>query len=810
MLQVLQTRILSVVAWYHLAFFAISMAMFGLTAGAVFVYLRRDRFTAETLSDDLSYFSAAFAVTTFVSLGVQMALAPVVTWSLTTIWTWLQLALCMAVPFFFAGIVVSVALTRSPFPIGRVYAVDLFGAAMGCPGALILLNWSDGPTGVIWVGAIGAAGAMLFAASGIGHAQNQRPFQSILSHRTAILVFLAAVALVNGATSYGLQPLVAKGKFEGGESYIFRAWNTFSRVTVSPTRIERPQLWGPSPQAVNTDYVPGQRDMNMDGDAGTTAVGFAGRLEDVDFLKFDVTNFAYFLPDRKRAAIIGVGGGRDILSAAAFGYRDITGIELNPIFVRLLTREPGFADFTNIARLPGVRFFVDEGRSWLARTDQKFDVIQMSLIDTWAATGAGAFSLSENGLYTVEAWKIFLSRLSDRGLYTVSRWYNPRDPSETARMLSLAVAALLERGVTEPRSHLVLVTQKSIATVLVSREPFSRSDISFMKQVAHEFEHRLLVVPDEPSALPILERIVSEKDRASLGLGMSGSVFDLTPPTDDRPFFFNQVRLDKPIDALRIARSRIGSSSRLGGVRDGNLVATATLLILFFIALALVVATIVFPLRPAVRDVGRTLAAGGTLYFLFIGIGFMLVEIGLLQRASVFLGHPVYSLSVLLFTLILSTGLGSLLSDRWPLRSRTTFAVWAALTAAVIMALPMWFARIFPAFDGSTLLIRALLCVGLMAPAGILMGFGFPTGMRLIARIDLGPTPWFWGINGAAGVLASILAVALSIAFGISVTLRIGGFFYLLLIPTTLLLLWPMQSAAAQMAVTPATVGSAS
>src|SRR6185436_1045097 len=137
-------------------------------------------------------------------------------------------------------------------------------------------------------------------------------------------------------------------------------------------------------------------------------------------------------------------GGRDIISAATFGYRDITGVELNPVFVKLLTRQPGFADFTNLDRVSGLRLFVDEGRSWFARSDERFDVIQMSLIDTWAATGAGAFSLSENGLYTVEAWKIFLDRLTPRGVYTVSRWYNPNDPSETARMLSLAVATLLE------------------------------------------------------------------------------------------------------------------------------------------------------------------------------------------------------------------------------------------------------------------------------------------------------------------------------------------------------------------------------
>lgn len=164
MLQVIQTRILSVVAWYHLAFFAISMAMFGLTAGAVWVYLRGDRFTEKTLSHDLAYFSSAFALCTILCLIVQMTLAPVTIRSLTAIWTWVELALCMSIPFFFSGIVVSLALTRSPFPVGRVYGVDLLGAAAGCLGVLLILNSTDAPSGLIWVGALAAAGALLFFA----------------------------------------------------------------------------------------------------------------------------------------------------------------------------------------------------------------------------------------------------------------------------------------------------------------------------------------------------------------------------------------------------------------------------------------------------------------------------------------------------------------------------------------------------------------------------------------------------------------------------------------------------------------------
>jgi hypothetical protein len=723
-----------------------------------------------------------------------MTLAPVVSSSVTAIWTWAELAVCMAVPFFFSGIVVSLALTRSPFRIGQVYGVDLLGASAGCLAVLLLLNKFDGPSAILWVSVLAATAALFFAASGIGGAPERLPpMSALLAKRASILAFLAIVAIANSLSNYGLQPLVAKGTFESGGSYLFREWNTFSRVAVGPTHAKQPPLWGPSPKLVPDHFIIEQRGMDIDGDAGTTAVHFNGNFDDVGFLRYDITNLAYFLPGRTRAAVIGVGGGRDILSAAAFGYRDITGVELNPVFVKLLTREPGFTDFTHFDKLAGVRLVVDEGRSWLARTKETFDVIQMSLVDTWAATGAGAFSLSENGLYTVEAWKIFLDRLTPQGVYIVSRWYKPSEPAETARLLSLAMAALLERGVAEPRRHIVLARQGSIATLVMAREPFSASDLQVLSQVASDYDHRFLVHPDTVPDTPILATIVGARSREDLERVSSGLRFNMTPPTDDRPFFFNQVPLNKPLQALLIARERLGGGAKLGGVVEGNLVATATLLVLFLVAFLLVVATIVIPLRSAIQDVGRRLAIGGTLYFLFIGFGFMLVEIALLERTSVFLGHPVYSLSVLLFTLILSTGAGSLLSDVFELNNRKRFLGWGLLVTGYIMTLPLWFAHIFSHFDASPLFGKAALCVAVIAPAGILMGFAFPTGMRLITSVDSKPTPWFWGVNGASGVLASIVAIVSSIGFGISATLFVGATFYLLLIPTVLGLLLPVR-----------------
>ena len=602
MLQIIQTRILSVVVWYHMAFFAISMAMFGMTAGAAWVFLKSDRFTEQTLSYDLSYFSTVFSVSTVVCLMVQLTLVPFSTMTVTSIFIWFELAVCMAIPFYFSGIVISLALTRSSFPIGKVYGADLFGAAVGCFGVLFVLNSTDGPSAILWVAALAAVGSIFFHGAGIGGEPDPKPlFSSLFSRRTALALSITILALANGLIDNGLQPIAVKGRFESNTRHLFREWNTFSRVAVYPTYLGVPQMWGPSPEMPPVKVE--QRYMNIDGDACTNAYRFSGNLkEEAAFTGYDVTNMAYFLPGRNKAAIIGVGGGRDILAAAFFDCQDITGIEINPIFLRLLDSEPRFTD---LHKLKGVSLVLDEARSWFARTTQTFDLIQMSLIDTWAATGAGAFSLSENGLYTLEAWKIFLSRLKTGGVFTVSRWYNPKAPHETGRMLSLAVASLMDLGVKDPGRQVFLVAQDRIATIIVSRTPFSSGDIEILEEQARLYKHTVLISPTMEPSSEVLQRIMQTRSRQDLDRYTSSLDFDLTPPTDNRPFFFNQLPVNKPAFAFRLYAKARGQ-----GVLSGNIVATVTLMVVLCVSVFLVFAAIIVPLRPAVADVGRSVGHG--------------------------------------------------------------------------------------------------------------------------------------------------------------------------------------------------------
>jgi spermidine synthase len=771
MLQIVETRIISVTSWYHLAFFVISIAMFGLTAGAVWVYLRPERYRPEQLSFHLAAASLGFALATVLALLVQLTIVTSLPASVMSLVVWAEFAVALSLPFFFSGIVVSLALTRSPFPVGVVYGVDLLGAALGCLGALVLLNLVSGPSAVLWVAVLTAAGGVLFAQAGLGGVPAGRAVTGrLFRYRGVLLAILAILALGNSLTE-AVRPTVVKDQIEHPETIAFEKWNSFSRITVGQPATARPALWGPSPLYA-ADPVE-QRWMNIDGGAGTAVYRFSGDLNELAFLRYDVTNLAYAIPGLRSGAVIGVGGGRDLLSARVFGVSEVVGVEINPIFIDLLTRR--FANDTAIARLPGVSFEVDEARSWFARSERSFDVLQMSLIDTWAATGAGAFTLSENGLYTVEAWRIFLERLTPTGVFTVSRWYAPGEVNETGRMVSLAVATLQALGAAEPKRHLFMAASDHVATLVTSRSPLSDQTLAALQQAADTYRFTVLLNPQRQAASPLLESIVSAPDRAALARATEASYLDLSPPTDARPFFFNQLRLD------RLFEQDIFNLASRAGVYGGNLSATLTLAMLILISAVLVAATIIVPLRSTASAGPPALIGAGTLYFALIGIGFMMAEIGLLQRISVFLGHPVYALSVVLFSLILSTGIGSLASERIPLDSGGRIVGWAVLTSLYLLLLPSWLPEILLRLDSANLLLRAGLAVLVLSPAGFLMGFGFPTGMRLVSAIDGEPTPWFWGINGAAGVLAASVAVLTSIEFGIDTTLRAGAICYLLL-----------------------------
>ncbi len=778
--QILQTRIMSVMNWYYVAFFAISVAMLGMSVGAVWVYLWRERFQPAQLSIILTNFALLTALAMPLSVALQFCLILEPALLITTVISWTFLLIAMALPYVFAGVVVSLALTRSPFPAGQVYGVDLLGAALGCLAVLGLLNLLDAPTTVIVAGAVSGLSSMAFAAS-CGEEQRRCTSKRWRERPAVVVITLLGMAVFTAFSSLGFGPIMVKGTIDTqGRLGVYEQWNSYSRIRASRPQSQHPLLWAPSPK-YPPETIASVVQLDIDGAAATTMYHYDATPASNSFLQYDLVNLAYRLPGIHKSAVVGVGGGRDIVSAHLFGVDDITGVELNPIFINLITRVPLYKDFSNLTAMPNLKLHVDDARSWFAATGERFDLVQMSMIDTWAATGAGAFSLSENGLYTLEGWRAFLKTINPDGFFTVSRWHSSGNIDETGRMIGLATAALLDSGVKDVRPHLFVANTGQIATLVLSKSPFTAEQLRVLHNAVQEGGFSELVSPDRLPDSPLLRQIVQSNDLTTLNRVLGSTYLDLTVPTDSRPFFFNQMRI---FDYQSLATIlRIGPGD---GVIRGNLIVFALLVMILFISVVAVIATILVPLRSAARACARPLALLGSLYFSLIGLGFMLAEIAFLQSFSVYLGHPVYSLSVVLFSLILASGLGSMTSDWFKLNTRRRLLAWGGLVVAYLAVMVWVLPSIFQATTARERLLRILISLGAIMPVGFLLGFAFPTGMRLVSAIDTQPTPWFWGINGATGVLASVLAVVFSMSFGINVTLLIAAACYLLLIPTAL------------------------
>ena len=777
--QIVQTRILSVITWYYMAFFAISVAMLGMTIGAVWVYRWRERFQQTSLPIVLSKFALATAVAMPASVMVQFCLVTTFSVSLTLVIAWSFLLIAMTLPYVFSGVVVSLALTRSPFPIGLVYGADLLGASLGCAAVVVLLSFLDGPTSAILAGAISALSGVAFFAS--ASPEDRQLFRSEYWWRRPIPIVtaLAAFVLFNALTPVGIRPILVKDSLETSSLGFYERWNSYSRVAASRVGTYAPFMWAPSREMPADTRVP-QVYLNIDGSAGTSMFHYDGTRDSVAFLRYDLVNLAYRLPGIRKSAVIGVGGGRDLMAAYSMGVTDITGVELNPIFVDLLTRHPLYSKFSNLTAMPNVKLHVADGRSWFAGTKEKFDLIQMSMIDTWAATGAGAFSLSENGLYTLEGWRTFLRGINDHGIFTVSRWYNPGDTDETGRMIGLGTAALLDLGVTDARPHLFVARAENIATLVLSKSPFTEEQLRVLKSTVRDLGFDVLLAPDQPPESSLLGEIVQSSDAHSLNRTLGSTRLDLTVPTDNRPFFFFQLRFsDVP---------KLLFDKTLGGIAKGNLIASAVLILILFISIIAVVETVLVPLRETAQQSSLHLIITGSLYFSLIGLGFMLTEIALLQRFSLYLGHPAYSLSVCLFGLILATGMGSLTSERLKLDGRVKLLIWGGAVVVYLVVMAQFLPTVLESTMDRERLVRVAISLIAIVPLGFLLGFAFPTGMRLIEAQDRRPAPWFWGVNGATGVLASVLGLMLSMSFGISATMFVSATCYLLLIPTSLVL----------------------
>ena len=750
------TRIFSVTMYYHFAFLAISIALFGLSASGVFVYVMRRRLAVVPTRELLATGALAHALATLVALACLVRIRVGLNYTPGNLVLMLAIYTLAALPFFTGGAVISLAFARLSERVNVVYAADLLGAALGCLILIPLLN-SLGAPGVVIMAAVLAAGAAVL-------------FTPRVARRRVLVAALVVCAAPLIAQVAGLAPFdVVDTKGHQGDRVLFSKWNSFSRVAVYDRTHGD---WSLSPRFKGTRGE--SLFMDIDSAASTPILRGTGNLADAAYLRYELTALAYHLVERPsgfNALVIGPGGGRDLLSALVFGASRVDGVEINPIIARDVMLGT-FREYSGaIYAHPRVRTHVDDGRSFVRRSREQYDVIQASLVDTWAATAAGAYTLTENSLYTSEAFGEYLDHLTEDGYLTITRWV-----FDGLRLVSLAQEACDARNLDAAR-HLAIVRHDRVATFLLKKTPFSAADVVRLERVTTDLGFTILYAPGLAAPLAIQEPIemqrmgMSAADYRRLILAPDRDAFhasyplDVRATDDDRPFFFHTTRLRNQFQVA------FGRSMLFGN-------GLSALLTLMGISAALVV---LFIIGPLLIGGGRPEAGWGgwLLYFAALGAGFMLLEVALLQRFVLLLGHPVFSLTVTLFALLLGTGLGSLVSRRVAASRIRPFALKAmAAIAAIgvvsIVALP-WlidFAIAWP------LPARLLTAAVLMTPAGVLLGVPLPSGMRLLAATRPALIPWGWGMNGAFSVVGATLAVFIAMNWGFSATLLASALVY--------------------------------
>jgi len=760
--EILLTRIFSTILYYHFAFMAVSVSMFGLTAGAVAVFLSPP--SEEKLTPRMGLLAGLTAAVTALAISVQLYIPLVPDADGATPSSYLAATYVLsALPFVPGGAFICLALTRFA-DTGTLYAADLAGSALSCALMPLLIVAFNGP-GAVW-----AAGAMSALAGAIVLMQSHR--------RNAAALAIAAIALtLAGQLNVSQQWLRVRYRHNGpSPATLYESWNAFSRIIVSPYWEPKPFSYGIAPA-----FLPGLPDsaqlwLEIDSGAATPITEFHGDLQKIDYLHLELCAIAHRMRENADVCIIGPGGGRDVLAALVFKQKSIMGIDVNPDI--LYAANTVFGDFSgHLDRRPDVTFMVDDGRSALTRTDKRFDIIQASFVDTVAATSAGAYAFTENGLYTVEGWKLFMQRLKPHGVVSFSRFYFgcANWPVEIYRLIALGAAALRESGVKDPAQHMLLFrVERGMATLLVSPDPFSPEDVERAKKAAAAIQCEIALGP----GICLDEKFKILTQVADIAQLRAAFPLDITPTYDDRPYFFFHARI-RDILAGTGPEELGGSSFNLPAVR---ILITLTITVLALGALLIVFPIVWLKLRGATNASSeKDGPAALPLYFATIGFAFMFVEIGLIQRLSLFLGHPIYGFTVVLFGLLLATGLGSFLSDRIlkTLAPRNHFAILLCAAAVITLAeiVGVWALQTQISAQIASRIAVTLL---LICPPAVLMGFAFPMGMDLSRRANDSRAAWFWSINGATSVMGSVLAMLFSIELGIRITMLAGAAIYLL------------------------------
>ncbi len=772
LLELSLTRVMSVALWYHFGFLVISTALLGFGAAGVTVATWRWLREEVPLDATLTALGALFAGVSIASFRLQQAIPfdPFALLAEPRQILWMPLYyLAVAAPFYASGLAIALLFTRGVRDIGRLYAFDLVGAAAGCAAVAIVMPALGGAGSVAVAAAIGALSAVVFAPSSP---------RGRLAGALALGLALGLGALASrGESAMPITATPGKRPPRPLPPPLYTAWNTFSKVAVFELPTKREGLR--------------KRVMLIDGGTAATGIrdlrgGVRAALARVPDDHAYPSGVAYLGKPRPRVLVLGSGGGSEVLDALHFGAASITAVEINPLIndigARLMRDFWGdlFAEST-------VHLVTDEARSFVRRSRDQYDAIVSSHTISNAAVASGALSLSENYTLTREAFEEYLDHLGPDGTLFLTR-----PEAQIPRLFSTAREAFARRGLGDAARHLLawrlpsqLPGRPSFAAgFLLQRSPMSDEKVRQIRdfiereQVPGEDPQRaeVLYAPGDPHPGSLLHRLLSAADPSTV---YAAEPALLEPATDDRPFFNQHTRWSSltPATFLDLFRQKGYLAGRMA--LEDRPVAEVTLVMVLLQSCLVAAFCILIPLWRSSRG-GQ--AAPSRLrfltYFSALGLGFIFVEIALLQRFSLFLGQPVYTLAVVLAGLLLWTGVDSALAARLGGdRGGVRRAVGAALVVGSAVAL--FAPAVLSLALGLPLPLRIALSLALLAPLGIALGMPFPTGLAIVQAEAPSLVPWAWGTNCFFTVIGTVSAQILGMAFGFRVVLALAGLCYL-------------------------------
>jgi hypothetical protein len=776
--EVLLMRLFSIIQWHHFAYMIISLALLGYGASGTFIALAGPALLQRF---ERAYWSCLvlFGLSA-VACGLLAQRIPFN--AEEVLWDWhqplrlLALYLLLSLPFFFAASGIALALTRYGKDVPRIYAADLLGAGAGSLGIVLLLFGVFPGTALQVIGVLGLLAA-LAASRELRMTQRRWPLLALLG--AVSLFFLPHTWLEPQISPYKGLPQMLR---IGGTRIIEERSSPLGLLTVVENQ-SIPLRDAPGLSLYADTPIPEQLGLFTDAD-NMTAINHNPGQQRLAYLDWQTSALPYYLAQPHHVLVLGAGGGAEVQQALNHDVPRVDAVELNRQVIDLVSDD--FAGYTGqLYERPGIRVHIADARGFIRESRERYDLIQISLLDAFGASSAGLYSLNENYLYTVEALQDYLQRLNPGGYLAISRWIK-LPPRDALKLYATALRALRDTGVATPQRRLALIRSWQTGTLLVKNGVFTAREIENLRAFCTarafdvawypgitEAESNQFNVLDQPY---FFEAATALNGDAAAGF-MARYKFNIAPATDDRPYFFHFFKW-KVLPEILALRGQGG----LPLLESGYLVMVAT----FLQAVAISSLFILLPLwmrrRETMAQASRIRRSRIVLYFFAIGLAFLFIEIAFIQKFILFLDHPLYAVATVLTAFLVFAGLGSA-SITHLRKDADRPSRLAGKAVAGILVLGFAYSLLLGPLCDSLMTLslasRVLVSILLIAPLAFCMGMPFPLGLGRVGTGMSGFIPWAWGINGCASVVSAVMASLLAIQFGFTVVIISAMLLYL-------------------------------